>query len=40
MYKNFVKDIQKSVLDIFKNNTRQTTSSYMFIELALPRQGE
>lgn len=34
------KDIQKSVLDIFKNNTRQTTSSYMFIELALPRQGE
>lgn len=36
----FFKDIQKSVLNIFKNNTGQTTSTYMFIELAPPRQGE
>lgn len=34
------KDIQKSVLNIFQNNTIQTTSLYMFIELVLRRQGE
>lgn len=37
---DFFKDIQNSVLNIFQNNTRQTTSSYMLIELVLPRQGE
>lgn len=37
---HFFKDIQKSVLNILQNNTRQTTSSCMFIELVLPRQGE